>query len=83
MRLAGLVALAALALPTDASDPAVLRRLMSDARFLSMVNPCTMGGSKRSSPAEWLRTAFHDAADHNAGQGTGGVDASIQFELNE
>lgn len=28
-----------------------------------------------------MRTAFHDAATHDAAAGTGGLDASIQYEL--
>ncbi|GIZ42949.1 hypothetical protein CKM354_000619600 [Cercospora kikuchii] len=31
--------------------------------------------------AEWLRTAFHDAATHDTATKLGGLDASIQFEL--
>ncbi|KAK7041791.1 hypothetical protein VNI00_009080 [Paramarasmius palmivorus] len=31
--------------------------------------------------AQWVRTAFHDMATHNVNDGTGGLDASIRFEL--
>ncbi|KAF4548367.1 Peroxidase-like protein 1 [Elsinoe fawcettii] len=31
--------------------------------------------------AEWLRTAFHDAATHDATTKTGGLDGSVQYEL--
>lgn len=31
--------------------------------------------------AEWVRTAFHDAATHDGSTGIGGLDASIQYEL--
>ncbi|EUC32807.1 hypothetical protein COCCADRAFT_97765 [Bipolaris zeicola 26-R-13] len=31
--------------------------------------------------AEWVRTAFHDSVTHDASKKTGGLDASIQFEL--
>lgn len=31
--------------------------------------------------AEWVRTAFHDAATHDASTGIGGLDGSIQYEL--
>ncbi|KAF5025728.1 hypothetical protein F66182_2195 [Fusarium sp. NRRL 66182] len=31
--------------------------------------------------AEWIRTAFHDAVTHDAQAGTGGIDASIFWEL--
>ncbi|KAJ6479043.1 hypothetical protein C8R45DRAFT_933821 [Mycena sanguinolenta] len=31
--------------------------------------------------AQWLRLAYHDMATHNNTSGTGGLDASIQFEF--
>jgi hypothetical protein len=31
--------------------------------------------------AEWVRTAFHDSVTHNAETKIGGLDASIQYEL--
>lgn len=31
--------------------------------------------------AEWIRTAFHDAVTHDASTKIGGLDASIQYEL--
>ncbi|KAH7116347.1 heme peroxidase [Dactylonectria macrodidyma] len=51
--------------------------------FSDSVNPCTFGGSVqgRQNSAEWIRTAFHDMAAHDATAGTGGIDASIFFEL--
>jgi len=36
-------------------------------------------GSQKAS--EWVRTAFHDSVTHDAAAKTGGLDASIQFEL--
>lgn len=35
----------------------------------------------RQNSAEWIRAAFHDMATHDANAGTGGLDASIFFEL--
>lgn len=35
----------------------------------------------RQNSAEWIRAAFHDMATHDADAGTGGLDASIFFEL--
>ncbi len=35
----------------------------------------------RTNAAEWLRTAYHDVADADVGAGTGGLDASIAFDL--
>ncbi|KAF5376339.1 hypothetical protein D9757_008666 [Collybiopsis confluens] len=32
-------------------------------------------------PAQWLRIAYHDMSTHNVDDGTGGLDASTQFEL--
>ncbi|RDX47274.1 heme peroxidase [Lentinus brumalis] len=34
----------------------------------------------RSNVADWIRTAYHDMATHNVADGTGGLDASIQYE---
>ncbi|KAH8651091.1 WSC domain-containing protein [Xylariales sp. PMI_506] len=52
--------------------------------FLDEVNPCAFGVNEegRQSAAEWIRTAFHDMATHDAIAGSGGLDASIMFELN-
>ncbi|KAJ7150708.1 heme peroxidase [Mycena filopes] len=35
--------------------------------------------SGRSNTADWIRTAYHDMATHDAAAGTGGMDASIRF----
>ncbi|KAL8358328.1 hypothetical protein RB601_009639 [Gaeumannomyces tritici] len=39
-------------------------------------------GPGRKNAAEWLRTGFHDIATANRYFGTGGMDASLQYELN-
>ncbi|KAK1217383.1 hypothetical protein PQX77_019983 [Marasmius sp. AFHP31] len=39
------------------------------------------GGSNSSVGAEWIRLAYHDMSTHNVEDGTGGLDASIIFEL--
>ncbi|KAJ6589600.1 heme peroxidase [Mycena capillaripes] len=49
------------------------------------VTPCSLspaGGLVlgRQNTAEWLRTAYHDMATHDAASGLGGLDGSIQFE---
>lgn len=50
--------------------------------FASPVIPCSKGdAADRNSAAEWIRTAFHDMASANAIQGTGGIDGSLQYEL--
>lgn len=53
-------------------------RLFSDA-----ITPCNnqAAGPGRVTASEWLRVAFHDMATANRYTGTGGLDASIQFEL--
>lgn len=49
----------------------------------SFVVPCgnVPFGLGRNGPAEWVRTAYHDMANADVEAGTGGVDASIGFEL--
>jgi hypothetical protein len=39
-------------------------------------------GTGRNGAAEWLRTAYHDMATADVTTGTGGIDASIGFEVN-
>ncbi|CRK37128.1 hypothetical protein BN1708_007318 [Verticillium longisporum] len=53
-------------------------------KFADSVSPCTnqASGPGRHNAAEWLRTAFHDMATANTARGTGGIDASLQYELN-
>ncbi|KAJ7874806.1 heme peroxidase, partial [Mycena olivaceomarginata] len=48
------------------------------------VGPCDFffvdtNATGRSDAADWIRTAYHDMATHNANDGTGGLDASIRF----
>ncbi|KAJ7185156.1 heme peroxidase [Mycena haematopus] len=51
----------------------------------AFVAPCNFffispsGVTGRSDAADWIRTAYHDMATHNAADGTGGLDASIRF----
>lgn len=50
--------------------------------FATTVTPCSNGaGPGRVAAAEFIRTAFHDMATGNIYQGTGGLDASVVFEL--
>ncbi|KZM24763.1 uncharacterized protein EKO05_0003450 [Ascochyta rabiei] len=50
--------------------------------FAAPVIPCSKGsGADRNSAAEWIRTAFHDMASASISSGSGGVDASILYEL--
>ncbi|RDA93476.1 hypothetical protein CP533_2647 [Ophiocordyceps camponoti-saundersi (nom. inval.)] len=52
-------------------------------KFADTISPCSneASGPGRQNAAEWLRTAFHDAATANTFFGTGGVDGSLQYEL--
>lgn len=47
------------------------------------VKTCDFGAGQPGiqKAAEWLRTAFHDSATHDAAAKTGGLDGSIQFKL--
>ena len=51
--------------------------------FAEDVTPCSFSieGPGRIASAEWIRTAFHDMATGNVFLGTGGLDASLVFEL--
>ncbi|KAF4120106.1 Peroxidase [Geosmithia morbida] len=51
--------------------------------FADALTTCEFGTfiPGRQNSAEWIRTAFHDAVTHNVEAGTGGLDASIYFEL--
>ena len=51
--------------------------------FAAPVTPCSFSsdGAGRVAAAEYIRTAFHDMATGNTFFGTGGLDASIIFEL--
>ncbi|KAK8031846.1 heme peroxidase [Apiospora arundinis] len=50
--------------------------------FIDNVTPCSFNENikGRQDAAAWVRTAYHDAATHDAAAGTGGLDASILFE---
>ncbi|KAK2065617.1 WSC domain-containing protein [Colletotrichum caudatum] len=73
--------------PSDIDELEEIMYQMFNARsrkFADAVFPCSKetNGAGRQTAAEWLRTAFHDMAPANvAGPGTGGLDASIQYEL--
>ncbi|KAK2590972.1 hypothetical protein QQS21_011331 [Conoideocrella luteorostrata] len=52
-------------------------------KFADTVNPCTneASGPGRRNAAEWLRSAFHDMSTANTFFKTGGLDGSLQYEL--
>ncbi|KAF2799827.1 WSC domain-containing protein 2 [Melanomma pulvis-pyrius CBS 109.77] len=50
--------------------------------FATAVTPCSAApGPGRIAAAEWIRAAFHDMATGNTYQKTGGLDASLMFEI--
>ena len=53
-------------------------------QFPKAVTPCSFSsqGPGRIAAAEWLRTGFHDMATANIYSQTGGIDASLVYELN-
>ncbi|PTB62284.1 heme peroxidase [Trichoderma citrinoviride] len=53
----------------------------SPATFIVPCDKVTFG-TGRNGAAEWLRTAYHDMATADVDAGTGGIDASIGFEVN-
>lgn len=79
----------ALADPTWPSSVDELEELMFQLtsfgarKFADTVNPCTneASGPGRQNAAEWLRTAFHDMSTANTYFGAGGLDGSLQYEL--
>ncbi|KAK3373842.1 hypothetical protein B0T24DRAFT_529707 [Lasiosphaeria ovina] len=90
---AGLLSLAARAGRADPTWPAATDEMeeiiyqLHDFRarlFADAVTPCSneASGPGRVTASEWLRVAFHDMSTANHYFGTGGLDASIQFELN-
>ncbi|CAA7271521.1 unnamed protein product [Cyclocybe aegerita] len=57
-------------------------RRVDGSNMASLQHPCKLRGSTQASiGAEWLRLAYHDSATHDSLAGTGGLDASIAFEL--
>lgn len=75
--------------PTWPSDIDELEEIMVQLtsfrarKFADTVSPCSneASGPGRQNAAEWLRTAFHDMSTANNYFGTGGLDASLQYEL--
>ncbi|KAL0057382.1 hypothetical protein AAF712_015978 [Marasmius tenuissimus] len=47
----------------------------------SFTTGCTRARTFSSVAAQWIRLAYHDMSTHNVDDGTGGLDASIRFEL--
>ncbi|RPD56148.1 heme peroxidase [Lentinus tigrinus ALCF2SS1-7] len=92
-KLSGLLLIAASASAYTWPDPQLdeLESLVYDQHgfnsrgiLAGALDPCSrfnFGSTvNRSNVADWIRTAYHDMATHNVEDGTGGLDASIQFE---
>jgi len=72
--------------PSDSDDLEEIMFQLFDFKarnFADRVYPCDKSRFEpgRNNPAEFLRTAFHDMAAHNRFTGIGGMDASVQYEL--
>ncbi|KAL1870843.1 hypothetical protein Daus18300_004931 [Diaporthe australafricana] len=70
---------------TDEIEEIMYQLYGSRARlFADTITPCSKEahGVGRKTASEWLRVAFHDMATANTFFGTGGIDASIMYELN-
>ncbi|KAF1730807.1 WSC domain-containing protein [Beauveria bassiana] len=92
------VALAALALsslaiadPTWPASTDELEEIMYQLssfkarKFSDTISPCTneASGPGRQNAAEWLRVGFHDMSTANVYFKTGGLDGSLQYELDD
>jgi hypothetical protein len=67
-------------------DPAIddLEEAYVTIGLANVLLPCSStfpGGPGIQTAAEWLRTAYHDMATADVTTGSGGIDASIVFEL--
>ncbi|KAL7962473.1 heme peroxidase [Trichoderma compactum] len=54
-------------------------------KFADTVDPCSneASGPGRQNAAEWLRVGFHDMSTANVNFGIGGLDGSLQYELDD
>ncbi|KAL0063916.1 hypothetical protein AAF712_009106 [Marasmius tenuissimus] len=59
-----------------------LEQLMFESEYLAgpVDFPC-FGRENTTTAAQWLRLAYHDMSTHNVDDGSGGLDASIIYEL--
>ncbi|KAG8713370.1 hypothetical protein FRC09_018806, partial [Ceratobasidium sp. 395] len=50
--------------------------------IIGRITPCrtSQSGLSNQSPADWLRTTFHDVTSYDVATGAGGLDASLQWE---
>ncbi|KAJ7634362.1 heme peroxidase [Roridomyces roridus] len=59
----------------------------NSVQLAPFIQPCNAflfaDNSGRSNAADWIRTAYHDMATYNVADGTGGLDASIRFGVEQ
>lgn len=70
--------------PTDELEEIMYQlKAFKGRRFSDTVDPCSneASGPGRQNAAEWLRLGFHDMSTANVAAGTGGLDGSIQYML--
>ncbi|KAL0575763.1 hypothetical protein V5O48_006206 [Marasmius crinis-equi] len=58
-----------------------LDNLLWENNFVKLTHGSCVLRNQSTLAAEWVRLAYHDMSTHNADDGTGGLDASIVFEL--
>ncbi|KAG8167677.1 hypothetical protein KVR01_003366 [Diaporthe batatas] len=82
---------AALADPTwpspidDLEEIMFQQRIFKSRNFADTISPCSneASGPGRQVAAEWLRVAFHDMATADVRTGKGGLDGSLQYQLDD
>ncbi|KAI8941040.1 hypothetical protein NX059_002284 [Plenodomus lindquistii] len=71
--------------PQDSMDDVLFNQggYRRNGALSDQVRTCDFGANRPGiqKAAEWVRTAFHDAVTHDADSRIGGLDASIQYEL--
>ncbi|POS81351.1 hypothetical protein DHEL01_v200232 [Diaporthe helianthi] len=97
MLLSWAVATAALTVPAVLADPTwpspiddleeimFQQRIFRSRNFADTISPCSneASGPGRQIAAEWLRVAFHDMATADVRTGKGGLDGSLQYQLDD
>lgn len=61
------------------------QRIFKSRNFADTISPCSneASGPGRQVAAEWLRVAFHDMATADSRTGKGGLDGSLQYQLDD
>jgi hypothetical protein len=61
------------------------QRIFKSRNFADTISPCSneASGPGRQVAAEWLRVAFHDMSTADASTGKGGLDGSLQYQLDD